>query len=220
MMLGRLIQRFIATYRIYSFIPALLSVPRSLYGNLLNLHAVIRAYHLYFTAEKSKKAEAQPLPWDKTEHAFPGRHLLVPYKRRLGDLLLEKNKLTQDQLTIALIEQQRTGERLGNILIRLNLINRAELTNLLASQYNLELFPTNQITSAKQFCLPKLSRKTKKWLIKHEVHPVKISSEAKTITLAISDPTNQLLLNEIVKQVAPHQAEFMLINDTEVSETS
>lgn len=62
LMVQRMIQRFIAVTRIYGLTPALLSIPRVFYGNLLNLHALIRAYKVYFTTSKKKS----PLPSSPT----------------------------------------------------------------------------------------------------------------------------------------------------------
>src|SRR5438874_13801819 len=54
--------------------------------------------------------------------------------QRLGEMLLEFNKITPDQLQEALEEQRHTNERLGEILVRFGLINQAELEELLARQ--------------------------------------------------------------------------------------
>ena len=79
LMCERLLQRTIATYRIYGIKPACFVIPRAFYGNILNLHALIRAYRVYFTRTKNKTINNQPV-WDKTEHFFPGTHVLVSYR--------------------------------------------------------------------------------------------------------------------------------------------
>jgi glycosyltransferase XagB len=53
-------------------------------------------------------------------------------KLRLGDLLIQKGWITSDQLDKALQLQQRTGERLGRILISLDLVKRFQLYQALA----------------------------------------------------------------------------------------
>lgn len=211
-MIERLVQRIIAVHRIYGWIPALLSIPRAFYGNLLNLHALIRAYHQYFTAQKSKTSSKQPA-WDKTDHAFPGRHVLVPYRQKIGDMLLENNAINPEQLNEAIREQQKTGERLGSVLCRLNFISQSDLLKLLSIQYKVGLFPKDKLMFARQACLDVLPKKMRRWFLRHGVTPVAIDVEKQRITIAIEDPTNELLLNKVIRYMSPYKAEFMLIAD-------
>lgn len=213
-MLERMLQRIISTCKIYGPIPALLSVPRVFYGNLLNLHALIRAYKIYFsTAKQSKTPSVQPA-WDKTDHEFPGRHILVPYRHKLGDLLLEHKLITEEKLQKALICNQETGVRLGTLLLQMNLIDNDKLTEILSLQYGLKCFPQSKIALAESACRTKLSKKTNAWLDKHKINPVKVSKTKPEITLVIDDPTNELLLKKIIRYFSPQQVEFMLLEST------
>ena len=211
-MIERLMQRVIGTWRIYGWFPALLSVPRAMYGNLLNLNAVMRAYRVYFTVQKSKSTTKQQPSWDKTEHEFPGRHILVPYRRRLGDLLLENNVINPQQLDEAIREQEKTGERLGSIFCRLNFISPSGLQQLLAMQYQLGLFPQQQLEAARQACLAHLPKKEAAWFMNQGFSPVMINKGKKSMTVAIDDPTNELLLKKVIRYLAPYTVEFMLID--------
>lgn len=51
---------------------------------------------------------------------------------RIGDILLKKGKVTQQQLKLALREQQRTRERLGPILIRLGMVSEKTISRVIA----------------------------------------------------------------------------------------
>lgn len=211
-MVERLVQRMIAIHRIYGWRPLLLAIPRVFYGNILNLHALLRAYRLYFAATKPKINQPASQPkWDKTDHEFPGRHVLVPYRRKLGDMLLEQQLITREQLRLALIEQQKTGERLGIILQRMQWITPQQLTTTLANQYQLPLFCIDQLIMAQQQCWPMLSKKTQKWLRRHAVSAVAIDKTTQNITCAITDPTNELLIHKIVNYFAPSQVDFVLL---------
>ncbi|MNR75518.1 bacteriophage N4 adsorption protein B [compost metagenome] len=55
-------------------------------------------------------------------------------RQRLGDLLLKSKRITSRQLDRALDEQKRTNERLGEVLVRFNLISPFELEAVLALQ--------------------------------------------------------------------------------------
>jgi cellulose synthase/poly-beta-1,6-N-acetylglucosamine synthase-like glycosyltransferase len=68
-------------------------------------------------------------------------YLGTPDSERLqiGQLLLQKHLIDNKQLDEALQSQQRTGERLGKILISMGFINRLVLAEILAEQYHLSL---------------------------------------------------------------------------------
>ena len=213
-MIERLIQRFIATRRIYGWTAAFLSVPRAFYGNILNLHALIRAYRIYFTAVKTKtKKGGGGVAWDKTEHQFPGRHILVPYRRRLGDLILEKKLLSPEQLNQVIVEQQRSGERLGDALRRLNLIKASDLIQLLAHQYQLDIFPESELASRVAGVSALLSKKMRRRLAFYDIKPLAVDVNRQEIKLGIIDPTNEPLLEQVLKKVKPFKASFVLIDD-------
>src|SRR5690348_260297 len=59
--------------------------------------------------------------------------------RPLGELLLEKNLLTEDELELALTEQADTGRLLGAILVERGYVSGPALAVALAEQYGVEL---------------------------------------------------------------------------------
>jgi len=106
----RFFQRFIAVNKIYGFAPALLSLPRMIYGNIINVHAFIRAA---LTFGESVKSGQKPV-WAKTSNMFPTPQQLKHYKLRLGDLLLDSSIITPKQMSHALSTQIKTKEKLGS----------------------------------------------------------------------------------------------------------
>lgn len=78
-----------------------------------DLHAAIR--HFYY----------RDVPRESLQHS------------PLGELLLARGLLTKAQLEGALLEQRRTGERLGRVLVSQGVINRLVLSELLAEQLGL-----------------------------------------------------------------------------------
>lgn len=50
----------------------------------------------------------------------------------IGEILLEKELVTPQKLTLALQEQKRTGELLGNVLVRLGSLTRKDLSQVIA----------------------------------------------------------------------------------------
>jgi hypothetical protein len=67
LMVNRLVQRCIATTRIYGFGEGLLSMPRAVWSNFINFFATMRALGLFFRGARHHAAVA----WEKTDHAFP-----------------------------------------------------------------------------------------------------------------------------------------------------
>ena len=57
--------------------------------------------------------------------------------KRLGELLVEKGVLTEDQCQQALEFQKKTGKRLGQIVIELDLVKEDELLQVLSKQMDL-----------------------------------------------------------------------------------
>jgi hypothetical protein len=60
--------------------------------------------------------------------------LAAGIRKFLGELLIQGKLITSQQLEHALIEQQRTGEKLGEVLVRLGLVTRSELDAVLKFQ--------------------------------------------------------------------------------------
>ena len=57
-------------------------------------------------------------------------------KRRLGDIVLERNMVTPHQLQQALDEQRVSGGKLGETLVELGFITRVELAGVISEQWD------------------------------------------------------------------------------------
>ncbi|KTD14626.1 bacteriophage N4 adsorption protein B [Legionella gratiana] len=207
LMLERLFQRFIATCRIYGWIPAFLSIPRILYANVINLHALLRAYRQFFFTPK--RVSKSPV-WDKTEHQFPGSHILISYKQRLGDLLVQSNLITLHQLELVVAEQKKTGEQIGDILRRKNYVNQYQLMKTIAQQYKLSLNTLGDLKPLIRRDMPGISFYNYYWLKRYNIYPIQFDRDKKKITVAIPDPSNEKLINEIINHLKPYQVQFEL----------
>src|SRR3972149_1334425 len=59
----------------------------------------------------------------------------APTKRKLlGERLIESGLVTPDQLDLALREQKRTGDRIGEILVNLGFVTQELISSVLASE--------------------------------------------------------------------------------------
>jgi MSHA biogenesis protein MshE len=59
-----------------------------------------------------------------------------PQKFRLGDLLVQENLITQEQINQALDEQKSTGRKLGKVLVDSGFVNEEQISSVLAKQLN------------------------------------------------------------------------------------
>jgi MSHA biogenesis protein MshE len=57
-------------------------------------------------------------------------------KRRLGDIVVERQLVTQEQLDEALAEQRTTGRKLGEVLVDLGFITRVALAGVISEQWD------------------------------------------------------------------------------------
>ena len=67
-----------------------------------------------------------------------------PEKLRLGEILLQQNLLTEDQLQSALDEQKNSGRRLGRVLVEKAYISEDEISRALARQLGVEFVDLRQ----------------------------------------------------------------------------
>ena len=71
--------------------------------------------------------------------ATVGDKVAVPFKGRLGDLLIEGNLIDEEQLEKALARQQESGGRLGEVLVGMGFLDARALADALAAVLGLEV---------------------------------------------------------------------------------
>ncbi len=133
MMVERQIMRGVAIKNVYGWrsavaaclIPPLL--PLSIFwANVINFFATVAAWRIaLFGFPKSRPR------WQKTKHSYLAPQILARYKRRLGDLLLEKGLLDAKSLAQVLKAAKTGNEPLGVALTRLGVLSEAELIKAL-----------------------------------------------------------------------------------------
>jgi bacteriophage N4 adsorption protein B len=123
----RLVMRTWCTQRLHGWLQAGLSIPRMVWGNVINFCATCRAIKLYARYLRSGKR----VVWDKTRHAYPSETQLGGFRRKLGDLLLERRMITVTQLDEALNLQKEDPRLLGAILLEMGLIGEHQLSEVL-----------------------------------------------------------------------------------------
>jgi type IV pilus assembly protein PilB len=114
-----------------------------------------------------------------------------PTTERIGELLMRERLITREQLDRALAEQKAHGTRVGYNLIKLGLVQELDLVRLLAVQYRMKAADLSRFEVD-----PQLAR-----LIPAEVATRKqvmpLRREGRTLTVAVSDPTDVGVLDEL-----------------------
>ena len=110
---------------------------------------------------------------------------------RLGDILIRENLITREQLGQALTEQKSTGFRLGYVLVKLGLVQEIEVTKVLARQYRMPAVDLSRFEVD-----PKIVKLIPgEFASKHVVLPLK--REGRTLTVAMAEPTNTGLIEDL-----------------------
>lgn len=119
-------------------------------------------------------------------------------KMRLGELLMQENKIDETQLLSALGYQRRWGRKLGECLIQLGFIQEIELCQTLSKALRVPLIDLAKIDNSRitKDVLNLVSLQTAR---SQRIIPLAIKDikGKKRLVLATSDPTNFKALDEI-----------------------
>ena len=110
---------------------------------------------------------------------------------RLGEILLSENLLTREQLSQALAEQKSSGHRLGYVLVKMGVLPEVEITKVLARQHRMPAVDLSRF-EVDQKILKLIPSDVAR---KHIVLPLK--REGRTLTVAMADPTDHGLLQDL-----------------------
>jgi signal transduction histidine kinase/HPt (histidine-containing phosphotransfer) domain-containing protein len=110
---------------------------------------------------------------------------------RLGELLLQRHVITQDQLEYALAQQQRDGGRLGRILHELGFVSEAEVAQALGHKYGIPYIDLDRHAiepTLTRLIPPDMARQ-------HQIVP--IAKVDHTLSVAVADPTDTYVVDDL-----------------------
>ncbi len=128
---------------------------------------------------------------------------------KIGDLLLQKNIITSEQLTTALGEQKKNGGRLGSALTRLGYIHESELLQFLSEQYNVPSINLSEFVidpEVLRIIPPEVAEK---------YHVMPLSVKNSNLIVAMVDPTNIFALDDI-KFLTGYRVEPLIASETAI----
>jgi type IV pilus assembly protein PilB len=112
----------------------------------------------------------------------------------LGEVLIDSQKITKQQLAIALKEQKQTGELMGNVLVRLGMITGKDLSWAMAESVDIPFIDLKQtqIQGDAVLSIPKEMAK------KYKAMPFAL--EDSTLRVALENPNNVTAIDAIRRQ--------------------
>ena len=120
-------------------------------------------------------------------------------KMRLGDLLVQEQIISDDQLQLALQQQRQTGRKLGTTLIDLGFISEVQLLQFLARQLDVPFCDLNSLTidASAVTLLPEVQAR------RYRALAVNLSDDK--VTVAMSDPADLSALDAIAALLSPRE---------------
>ncbi len=135
-------------------------------------------------------------------------------KQQLGQILISHGIITEDQVRIALLEQQKTRHPLGKLLVQLGFVSEATLRDALSEKLGLQSVDLGQIVvdSGAIRIVPREFAK------RHNLFPVALDKERKRLILAISDTNNIVALDQVGARLRDEfEIEFRLAGEQEIA---
>jgi type IV pilus assembly protein PilB len=111
--------------------------------------------------------------------------------KKIGELLVEEGLLSLEQLNRALEEQQRTGDRIGSVLIKLGFIGENTLLEFIARQFRMPQVDISKLAISQQVVgLIPID-------IAQKYQAVPFGVMGNTLHIAMSDPGNLFVIDDI-----------------------
>lgn len=128
-------------------------------------------------------------------------------KIRLGDVLMSRGLIDQNQLNMALKEQKEKGRMLGEMLVELGYVTQEKINDILCEMLNIE-FIDLQVEEPEENVRDLIPEEVMR---KYTLVPMRYDkNNAGVIQVAMADPMNILAMDDINiitgKQVAPYLA--------------
>lgn len=114
-------------------------------------------------------------------------------KLRLGDLMVQQGLITQDQLRIALIEQDQNNLPLGKQLVRLGFVSESMVRDLVAHTIGQESIDLSAVVAD----IDALSMVPEDFSRRYHVLPVSYDDSSKIMIVAMADMFNVVALDQL-----------------------
>jgi type II secretory ATPase GspE/PulE/Tfp pilus assembly ATPase PilB-like protein len=117
--------------------------------------------------------------------------LVTSSKKKLGELLVERQLITPTELTAALELKQREGGRLGEILLKHKFISNEDLLTVLGNQFNVPIVDLRKLEINPQTLALVPEEIARKYIL------IPLESDADTLKIAMAFPDDVITLRDI-----------------------
>jgi len=111
---------------------------------------------------------------------------------RIGEMLLDEEIITQEQLQECLQEQKVTGEKIGAILVRKGYVTHEVLMAFLGNQYGIPYISLNEMHNVSRSLLKLLPEP-----LMRSQHVIPVEKKGNVLVIAMADPTNVFVTDDI-----------------------
>jgi general secretion pathway protein E/type IV pilus assembly protein PilB len=133
----------------------------------------------------------------------------LSYRSKLGELLVRKGLISEEQLQEALKEQSRTGERLGQVLLRRGYLKEGDLVRALAAQQQAEVVQLARVEPDPEA----VALVDDRFARKHRVFPYRLDGHR--LYVAMANPGDLKLIDEL-RYMTGREIVPQLASDSEI----
>ena len=134
-------------------------------------------------------------------------------RKQLGEFLVEKGLITQDQLRVALTEQKQSNERIGKVIARLGLVSESVVRDMLAEMLRVESIDLSRVVpdAAAVALLPEeIARRFR-------VLPVAFDPATRILTMAMADTFDVVARDQVSALLGGHiEIRSLLASEAEI----
>ncbi|MDD5136325.1 MAG: GspE/PulE family protein, partial [Candidatus Omnitrophica bacterium] len=130
---------------------------------------------------------------------------------RIGDILVKKGFTTQERLRLAVEEQQKTGEALGKILVRLKFVTERQMLESLAEQQGMLFVDIKEIHISEKA----IKGVPAKFVWHYKIMPINIDNNI--LTLAVADPFDMWPVDDLEAHLG-YKVERVLAAPSDITE--
>lgn len=138
---------------------------------------------------------------------------MIKTQKRLGEALVDKGLISQEQLKAALQEQVRTKEFLGAILLRKKVIREEDFLNILSEQFNMSFVSLEN----KYIDWSMVKAFSPALILEHRCFPIK--RDDRSIVFAITNPLDAWTLKKAEEESRGLAPKFVLVTAKDMKET-
>lgn len=130
-----------------------------------------------------------------------------PEKIRLGEILIQQNLLSPEQLEQALVEQKRTGRKLGRVFIDSGFVTEKQISEALARQLNIPFIDLNDfnVQAHEVQKLPEAQARRFRAIV--------LEDRGGTYFVGMADPSDLFAYDELTR-VLKHEIELAVVQES------